>query len=247
MNARHRPSPATPSGALATPMIRMDHVGYRYPASASRVQPWALHGITLELARGSFHLLTGASGAGKTTLFNILTLSLAPTTGDLWIDGTHVDRARRSDRAALRRTLGVVWQDFRLIPHLTVRQNVELPLRLSPTPPADAAHAVAEMLDWVGLTPLADRPAGELSGGEQQRTAIARAVVHRPALLLADEPTGNVDAAMARKILHLFSELHRHGTTIVLATHDTGLIASKQIPVLRLDAGQLVFDEEMQP
>ncbi len=225
-------------------MIRLDHVGYRYLSGTAQHNPWALQHVSLELARGSFHLLTGPSGAGKTTLFNILTLSTPPSTGDVWIDGIHVDSAHRRARAALRRKLGVIWQDFRLLPHLTVRQNVELPLLLNPVHTNAPAHAVDEMLEWVGLTPLANRPAGELSGGEQQRTAIARAVVHRPDLLLADEPTGNVDAAMARKILHLLSELHKHGTTIVLATHDVGLIASKQIPILRLENGCLVTHKD---
>lgn len=221
-------------------MFALENVSFRYKPR----QPEALSDLSLTLPRGSFHLLTGPSGAGKTTLFRLLTLDLLPTKGKVTVDGTNVTTATRHQRALLRRKLGVVYQDFRLLPHLTVQQNVELPLTLhGPLTPAKT-QAVKEMLDWVGLTPLAHKKAAELSGGEQQRTAIARAVVHQPELLVADEPTGNVDNAMARKILHLFTELHKHGTTIVLATHDTGLLKNSHFPVLHLKDGHLTTPED---
>lgn len=216
-------------------MLQLENVSYRYRAK----QPPALSNITLTLPRGSFHLLAGPSGAGKTTLFRMLTLDILPTQGTLTLAGQNVQHASRTQLAHLRRKLGVVYQDFRLLPHLTVKQNVELPLTLHGPLTQQHHAAVKEMLEWVGLTPLANKPAAELSGGEQQRTAIARAVVHQPELLIADEPTGNVDNAMARKILHLFTELHKHGTTVVVATHDTGLLKSQHFPIINLAGGRL--------
>ncbi|MBI1309031.1 MAG: ATP-binding cassette domain-containing protein [Proteobacteria bacterium] len=216
-------------------MLQLTSVSYQYRPK----QPWAINDISLALPRGSFHLLSGPSGAGKTTLFKLLTLSLLPTKGNLTFAGKNVSTASRTELAALRRKMGVVFQDFRLLPHLTVQENVELPLTLHGALTPHNKEAVKEMLEWVGLTKLARKPAAELSGGEQQRTAIARAVVHQPELLVADEPTGNVDAAMARKILHLFTELHKHGTTIVLATHDTGLLKSQHFPVIHLENGAI--------
>lgn len=220
-------------------MLDLNNVSFRY----TETQPWAISDISLNLTRGSFHLLTGPSGAGKTTLFRLLTLDLLPTTGTLALAGQNVKNISAYQRALLRRKIGVVYQDFRLIPHLTVQQNIELPLTLHGPLTPQKQTAVNEIIDWVGLTPIIHKPAAELSGGEQQRTAIARAVVHQPQLLVADEPTGNVDAAMARKILHLFTELHKHGTTILLATHDTNLIRSRQIPIIRIESGQLTSSE----
>lgn len=224
-------------------MLELQNVGYAYPAATDSGTPPvpALQNVSLELPAGSFHWLTGPSGAGKTTLFRLLTLDLLPTTGTLSLGGTQVTTATRAQRAALRRKIGVVYQDFRLLPHLTVRENVELPLRIhgNGNLTEAQAHAVTDMLEWVGLTALADNRAENLSGGEQQRTAIARAVVRQPEVLVADEPTGNVDAAMARRIMHLFTELHKHGTTIILATHDTSLLRRHPFPVIHLNHGYL--------
>lgn len=216
-------------------MLQLNDVAYAYHAGAAP----ALQDITLELPQGSFHWLTGPSGAGKTTLFRLLTLDLLPTSGSLTLGTRDVNSVSRYERALLRRKIGVVYQDFRLLPHLTVRQNVELPLTLQGALDAPRKQAVDDMLAWVGLTGLANTLAADISGGEQQRTAIARAVVHQPEVLIADEPTGNVDAAMSRKIMHLFTELHKHGTTVILATHDQDLIKRHPFPVIRLREGRL--------
>lgn len=221
-------------------MLDLKSIGYAYKGDEGKATQ-ALQDVTLHLAGGSFHWLTGPSGAGKTTLFRLLTLDLMPTEGELTLDNVAVGSSSRAKRAELRRRIGVVYQDFRLLPHLTVRDNVELPLRIAGGGlTEEQAQAVTDMLEWVGLTQVADQRAENLSGGEQQRTAIARAVVRQPDILVADEPTGNVDAAMARKIMHLFTELHKHGTTVVLATHDMGLIKKYPFPVIRLEHGRLV-------
>lgn len=217
-------------------MLKLKNVGYEYAAGHP-----ALQNVSLELPQGSFHWLTGPSGAGKTTLFRLLTLDLLPTHGEYHINSTPVATSSRATRAGLRRKIGVVYQDFRLLPHLTVRENVELPLRIHNDGhlSREQSLAVSDMLEWVGLTAIADSRAEHISGGEQQRTAIARAVVGKPRVLVADEPTGNVDAAMTRRIMHLFTELHKHGTTVILATHDLALIRRHPAPVIHLKDGYL--------
>jgi cell division transport system ATP-binding protein len=220
---------------MVAAMIRLDGVSYTYLPG----QPAAVREVSAELAGGSFHFLTGPSGAGKTTLVRLLQADLLPSKGQLTLLDQVVNRLSRDELAFLRRKIGVVFQDFRLLDHLTVRENVELPLWVSGQPSRAQQQAVHDMLEWVGLTAKRESLAARLSGGEKQRVALARAVVHRPQLLIADEPTGNVDPAMGTRIMRLLVELNKHGTTVVVATHDSDLLKTYKFPVLTMEAGQL--------
>ena len=216
--------------------MRFENVGLRYGTGAE-----VLRDLSFALESGSLHVLLGASGAGKTSLLKLLYLAQLPTRGRLTIFGSEISEIDRNARPALRRRIGVVFQDFRLVPHLSAFDNVALPLRLAGAPESDVREHVEEMLRWVDLAGRRDARPATLSGGEQQRVAIARAVIGRPQLLVADEPTGNVDPDMSARLLHLFQELNKLGTTIVIATHDAnlafGLTGAKQ---LRLERGTLV-------
>jgi cell division transport system ATP-binding protein len=216
-------------------MIRFEEVGFRYGNG-----PEILRDVDLDLAPGSFHWLVGASGAGKSTLLKLLHLADRPTRGRVEAFGEDLSALRRRHLPKLRRQIGMVFQDFRLLDHLTVFDNVALPLRLARVRDSAVRKDVGEMLDWVGLGDVADADPRTLSGGQQQRVAIARAVVARPLLLLADEPTGSVDEATGTRILRLFQELHRLGTTVLVATHNELLLERFPHPVLRLEDGQLV-------
>ena len=216
-------------------IAQFDNVGLRYGTDRE-----VLTDISFSLYRGSFYFLTGASGAGKSSLLRLLYLAQRPSRGSIRMFGTDAITLPRERLPGFRRRLGVVFQDFRLVPHLSAFDNVALPLRIAGVPEADVASPVADMLEWVGLGDrMAARPA-TLSGGEQQRVAIARAVIGRPDLLIADEPTGNVDPDMALKLLRLFEALNRLGTTVVVATHDVHLL--RKVPdslIMRLDKGRL--------
>ena len=215
-------------------MIRFENVGLRYGTG-----PEVLRDIDFELSPGSFQFLAGPSGAGKSSLLKLLFLALRPTRGLITLLGRDVATLPRDDLPELRREIGVVFQEFRLLDHLTVFENVALPLRVAGAKPSSYAQDVHELLSWVGLADHADAYPPVLSGGEKQRAAIARAVIGRPRLLLADEPTGNVDPALARRLLRLFVEMNRQGTTVVIATHDSHLIAQAKATVLQLDGGRL--------
>ncbi|MGI9483926.1 MAG: cell division ATP-binding protein FtsE [Hyphomicrobiales bacterium] len=215
-------------------MVRFENVGLRYGMG-----PEILSDVSFELERGSFHFLTGPSGAGKTTLLRLLFLSLKPSRGRAQIFGHDIAALKRNRLPGLRQRIGVVFQDFRLLDHLTTFENVALPLKVQKKRPAKYADDVMELLDWVGLGERADAFPPVLSGGEKQRAAIARAVISKPEMLLADEPTGNVDAAIAKRLLKLFVELNRVGTTVVLATHDTNLMGEFDAPNLCLEDGHL--------
>jgi cell division transport system ATP-binding protein len=200
-----------------------------------------LRDLDFRLGRGGFYFLTGPSGAGKTSLLRLLYLAQRPTRGRIQLFGEELSDAPREALPLFRRRIGVVFQDFRLIRHLSAFDNVALPLRIAGKSEVEVEGPVREMLAWVGLADRASARPATLSGGEQQRVAIARAVISQPELLVADEPTGNVDADMAGRLMHLFSALNRLGTTIVVATHDVGLIAS--IPgaqMVRLEHGSMV-------
>lgn len=200
-------------------MIRFENVGLRYGMG-----PEVLSDISFQIPAGSFQFLTGPSGAGKTTLLRLLFLALKPTRGLINIFGQDASDLSLGTLPAIRRRIGIVFQDFRLLDHLTTYENVALPLRVIGQSEAGYRKDVEELLQWVGLDHRMDAYPPVLSGGEKQRAAIARAVIAQPDLLLADEPTGNVDPTLARRLLRLFSELHRLGTTVVIATHDIALM-----------------------
>ncbi|MDR3506829.1 MAG: ATP-binding cassette domain-containing protein [Caulobacteraceae bacterium] len=219
-------------------MVRFAGVGLRYGRA-----PEVLSDLTFELEAGSFHFLTGPSGAGKTTLLRLMQLDLKPSRGLVSLFGQNIEQLRRRDLPFVRRRIGVVLHDRRLLEHLDAFDNVALPLRLAGRKPADYAADVTELLAWVGLSNRVKAHPSSLSSGEQQRLAIARAVVSRPDILLADEPTGDVDHEMALRILRLFVELNRLGTTVLIASHDEELIARSGKPVMRIEDGHLDIRE----
>jgi cell division transport system ATP-binding protein len=222
-------------------MVELDGVGLRYGKGAQGTA--VLHDLSFRVSEGGFRWLLGPSGAGKTSLLKLLHLTVRPTDGELMLLGTAISGAPRARLPVLRRRIGMVFQDFRLLPHLSAFDNVALPLRLAGRPEGQNRVDVTELLAWVGLSrKMGQRPA-ELSGGEQQRVAIARAVVGRPSLLLADEPTGNLDDLQARRLMQLFQEMNRLGATVIVATHNDALVARHPAHTIELSAGQLVRDE----
>ena len=223
------------SGADPAQIARFDNVGLRYGDA-----PEVLSDVAFTLYAGCFYFLTGASGAGKSSLLRLLYMAQRPSRGIIRLFGTDAITLPRERLPGFRRRIGVVFQDCRLVPHLSAFDNVALPLRLAGAVSQDVTRAVGDMLEWVGLQDRMRALPATLSGGEQQRVAIARAVIGQPDLLVADEPTGNVDAEMALKLLELFEALNRLGTTVVVATHDLHLL--KKVPdslIMRLDKGRL--------
>ncbi len=215
-------------------MVRLDSVGLRYGDG-----PEILKDVSFHLDPGSFHFLTGPSGAGKTSLLRLLFLALKPTRGLINIFDKDVSQVSRWELPLLRRRIGVVFQEFKLLDHLTTFDNVALPLRVMGQRETTYRADVMDLLSWVGLADQAHAYPPVLSGGEKQRAAIARAVISKPELLLADEPTGNVDPMLAKRLLHLFMELNKQGTTVFLATHDLKLITQTRASVLHLEKGIL--------
>ena len=216
-------------------IVQFENVGLRYGEG-----PETLVDLDFSLAKGGFYFLTGASGAGKTSLLRLLYLAQRPSRGVIRLFGEDLVTMPRGRLPGFRRRIGVVFQDFRLVPHLSIWDNIALPMRIAGVPEADIQEPVREMLSWVGLGGRGNSRPATLSGGEQQRVAIARAVIGRPELLVADEPTGNVDPAMADRLLHLFDSLNTLGTTVVVATHDLHLLS--RVPgatMMRLDGGRI--------
>ncbi|MCX7676009.1 MAG: cell division ATP-binding protein FtsE [Alteraurantiacibacter sp.] len=216
-------------------IVQFDNVGLRYGTDRE-----VLSDISFTLYPGCFYFLTGASGAGKTSLLKLLYLAQRPSRGMISMFGQDVITQPRKNLPAFRRRIGIVFQDFRLVPPLTAFDNVALPLRIAGMGEEALRKPVIDMLEWVGLGHRAEARPETLSGGEQQRVAIARAVITRPEVLVADEPTGNVDPDMALKLLRLFDSLNRLGTTVVVATHDVHLL--RKVPdslIMRLDKGRL--------
>jgi cell division transport system ATP-binding protein len=216
-------------------IIRLDSVGLRYGLG-----PEVLQDIDFALPSGSFHFLTGPSGAGKSSLLRLMFLGLRPTRGRVVVFDRDIAQTKRYELPALRRRIGVVFQDFRLIDHLSALDNVALPLRVRGVKESEIQKHVPELLSWVGLAEQMNSKPHTLSGGQKQRVAIARAVIGRPDLLLADEPTGNVDDHIAMRLLYLFEELNKLGTTIVVATHNEPLVSRfSHHPRLHIEHGMV--------
>ncbi len=224
-------------------MVRFDDVWLKYRREAlggDTAGHDVLRDISFEIPDGGFRWLTGPSGAGKTSLLKLIYLGEHPSRGRIDILGTNAAKISRRDAALLRRRIGVVYQDFRLLPHLSAYDNVALPMRLARRNESHIHADVAEILRWVGLAGRLEARPDELSGGEQQRVAIARAVVGRPKLLVADEPTGNLDDDQAQRLMTLITALNRLGTTVVVATHNLSLVARYPAPRLDIADGRLV-------
>jgi cell division transport system ATP-binding protein len=220
------------------PVVQFDNVGIRYGMG-----PEVLRDLTFAIEANSFQFLTGPSGAGKTTLLRLILMAVRPTRGLISLFGRDVVGIAGDTLTGVRRRMGVVFQDFRLLDHLTTYENVALPLRVQGKDEASYRGEVVELLRWVGLGEHMHVLPPVLSGGEKQRAAIARALIARPELLLADEPTGNVDPPLARRLLRLFIELNRLGTSVVIATHDFSLMDQLDVRRLVLADGHLHLDE----
>jgi cell division transport system ATP-binding protein len=204
----------------------------------------ALDNVTLEIGKGDFVFLVGHSGTGKSSLLRLLYREQLPSTGEITVDGIRVDRLRRSRVPALRRHLGVVFQDFKLLSDKTVWENVAFAMQVTGAHTRDVMRQVPRALDLVGLAHKSRMYPGELSGGEQQRTAIARALVNNPKILLCDEPTGNLDPSNTTEIMELLLRINLKGTTVLVATHNQAVVDRMRRRVVRLEDGRVVTDEE---
>jgi cell division transport system ATP-binding protein len=237
-----RSTPDSPwRGPIGEPpfLIEFSNVGLRYGNG-----PEILRDLTFSVEPGSFHFLTGPSGAGKTSLLRLLLLSLKPSRGRVTMFGEDVSNLSQDRLLQMRRHIGIVFQEFRLLDHLTTFENVALPLRVLGQAESEYRPNVTELLEWVGLGERMNALPSLLSGGEKQRAAIARAVIARPKILLADEPTGNVDPDLSSRLVHLFAELNRTlGMTIILATHELPLLDKFNYPRMLLSKGELVIHD----
>jgi cell division transport system ATP-binding protein len=228
----------TRSEPADTPVIRMVDLGMTYPNGKV-----ALADVNVAIAPGAFVFLVGPSGAGKSTFIRLLIREQVPTAGSVRVAGRDLLRMRRSQVPALRRRIGIVFQDFRLLPNKTVWENVAFALDVTGTARAVVRRRVPQLLNLVGLQDHAHHLPTQLSGGEQQRTAIARALVHDPAILIADEPTGNLDPVTSWEIIQLLIQINELGTTVLMATHNQEIVNAMRRRVLALEAGHLVRDE----
>lgn len=226
-------------------MIRLENVSKVYrPGGRSMPPTAALNGVSLDIAKGEFVFLVGASGSGKSTLLRLLTKQEVPDGGRVWVAGKEVNELSSWKVPYLRRNIGSVFQDFKLLPNKTVYENVAFALEVIGRPTSVVATQVPAILDLVGLATKESNFPHELSGGEQQRVSIARAFVNRPLILLADEPTGNLDPVTSKGIMRLLDRINKTGTTIVMATHDRGIVDEMRRRVVELDSGRLVRDQK---
>lgn len=220
-------------------ILRLQRIGMRYGEADE-----CLRDIDLTIKAGSFQFLTGPSGAGKTSLLRLISLSHPPSRGQITLFGRDIGRTDKTEVAALRRRIGVIFQDFRLLEHLSAFDNVALPLRIGGVEDEKITSFVSEMMAWLDLSDLIEAKPAKLSMGQRQLISVARAVVTRPRLLLADEPTSNIDEAREQRLMHLFEQLHKLGTSIIFATHNRALLSSAEHPVLRMTGGQLTVASE---
>ena len=220
-------------------MIRFENVTKSYGATK---RP-ALHKVTCDIAKGEFVFLVGASGSGKSTFLRLVLREARPTTGRVFVAGKEIDRLASWKVPGLRRQIGTVFQDFRLLPNKTVAENVAFALQVIGKPRSQIRTIVPETLELVGLSGKEDRMPEELSGGEQQRVAMARAVANRPMIVIADEPTGNLDPATSVGIMKLLDRINRTGTTVIMATHDVGVVDQMRKRVIELADGDIIRDQ----
>ncbi|MBU3645954.1 MAG: cell division ATP-binding protein FtsE [Candidatus Nanopelagicaceae bacterium] len=220
-------------------MIRFENVTKVYP----KTDRPALDNVSIDIEKGEFVFLVGLSGSGKSTFLRLVLREEKPTSGKIHVAGKDLGTLSNWKVPELRRQVGTVFQDFRLLPNKTVAENVAFTLHVLGFSKKEIAREVPEVLELVGLEDKADRKPGELSGGEQQRVAIARAYVSNPAILIADEPTGNLDPATSVGIMKLLDRINREGTTVVMATHDAGIVDQMRKRVIELDKGQVIRDQ----
>ncbi len=219
-------------------MLIMNHACKSYPGGATALQDVCVH-----IKPGEFVFLVGPSGAGKSTFIRLISREIEPTSGQILVDGVDVMKLKRGDIPYLRRQLGIVFQDFRLLNDRTAYENVAFAMQVIEAPGHKIRQRVNEVLDLVGLKGRGNNYPGEMSGGEQQRVAIARAIVNDPLLVIADEPTGNLDPETSKEIMEIFSEINSRGTTIIMATHDKTMVDYMQKRVIALENGRLVRDD----
>lgn len=220
-------------------MIRFENVSKLYPGQEKA----ALDSVNLEVIKGEFVFLVGLSGSGKSTFLRLVLREERPTTGTIHVAGKNLNTLATHKVPELRRQVGTVFQDFRLLPNKTIFENVAFTLHVLGYSKKEIAREVPEVLELVGLEDKGDRRPSEISGGEQQRVAIARAYVSRPAILIADEPTGNLDPATSVGIMKLLDRINREGTTVVMATHDSGIVDQMRKRVIELDMGHVIRDQ----
>ena len=226
-------------------MLTFNDITKIYPARSSHGKHVvALEGVSFNVGQGEFVSIVGRSGAGKTTLFKLALIEEKPTTGSILFKDQNIYKLKGSNVNWLRRSIGAVFQDYKLLPNMTVRENIAYVMKVIGAPDADIKRDVARILDIVELADRAENFPAELSGGESQRVAIARALIHRPEVVLADEPTGNLDPYHTLDIVRLLTRINEMGTTVILATHNREIINKLKKRVVTLDSGKIIRDEE---
>ena len=224
---------------MANTLLSLEQIYHRYSISRD-----IFNDITLNIGEGDFYCVTGSSGAGKSTFLKLLSSSLKPTSGNISFNGSNLNDIAQNKLYHIKRQIGFVFQDFRLLPHLTTYENVALPLKVQNKKEKNYKKDVMELLNWVNLEHCTHSYPNYLSGGEQQRAAIARAVITSPKLILADEPTGNVDNENTKKILSLFNEMNKLGTTVIIATHDENVLSQSRATVIEIENNKIKIKDK---